>query len=307
LPLLQQLPCPNLLDLQLSACSVQLEAADGFPGVVQGCSKLTRLKLDCIVDGFPQDGVLDSLSSLVHLLHFHVEPTNAPTAGLSSATLPRLQHLTYLQTERLSVENLLQLSCLTNLQVLHVLGAGEIAGDIVVGPSSVPGLMFPGSLRMLGLYSKFEAAVLSLVPTGLQQLLIGRGVEGPGSFLSCVAPLQHLTMLALADGEGLLLPPAGPVYSALTTSSKLVTLDLFGVDLPLASWPHIFSATRRLQHLTSLGLRLVVDEFGEPTRMGAAELSCLVSCCPSLSVVGTLCLQPGRHMSELHSLDRYAH
>ena len=312
-PPLQQLPCPNLLDLQLASCSVQLGAADGFPGVVQGCSKLTRLELECIIIDLPQDGVLDSLSSLVHLQHFHVEPTNAPTAGLSSATLPRLQHLTYLQTERLSVENLLQLSCLTNLQALHVLGAGEIASDIVVGPSRVPCLVFPSSLQVLTIKQSCESAVFSLVPTGLQKLEVICHVDGPadgpGSFLSGIARLQRLTELVIKECEGLALAPAGPTYSALTASSNLVALDLIGVVLPLVTWPHILSATRRLQHLTSLWLQPVVDEFGKPTPMGAAELSCLVSCCPSLCDVTSPSRHSGPaawahwlHVSELHKL-----
>jgi hypothetical protein len=70
-PLLQ-LPCPNLRELQLFLCSVQLgPTADGEPGVVDDCTKLTRLELNChMMDG----PVIDGLSRLVHLQHLHVHP-----------------------------------------------------------------------------------------------------------------------------------------------------------------------------------------------------------------------------------------
>jgi hypothetical protein len=55
-----QLPCPNLLELVLGrGCSVQLgPAADGYAGVIQGCTKLTRLEVRAnILDA--EGGVLD--------------------------------------------------------------------------------------------------------------------------------------------------------------------------------------------------------------------------------------------------------
>mgnify|MGYP001807812402 CR=1 FL=1 len=53
---MQQMPCPNLLDLKLnrgcaelglapSYCRMQLGSADDQPCVIQGCTKLTRLEL----------------------------------------------------------------------------------------------------------------------------------------------------------------------------------------------------------------------------------------------------------------------
>ena len=49
---IQQLACPNLLHITLWQCSVQLgPAADGHPGVIQSCTKLTHLDLSCnIID-----------------------------------------------------------------------------------------------------------------------------------------------------------------------------------------------------------------------------------------------------------------
>jgi hypothetical protein len=66
----QQLPCPNLQQLVLDGCSVQLGAtADGSPGVLQGCRKLTCLELwRCEITDAAAGAVLDgSLSSLVDL------------------------------------------------------------------------------------------------------------------------------------------------------------------------------------------------------------------------------------------------
>jgi hypothetical protein len=47
-PWLKQLPCQNLRELKVSSpCSVQLGPTKGYPGVVEGCPKLTRLELQC--------------------------------------------------------------------------------------------------------------------------------------------------------------------------------------------------------------------------------------------------------------------
>jgi hypothetical protein len=69
--LIRQLPCQHLLELKLLECDIQLGAADGFPGVIEGCSKLTRLELECNILDAPERAVMDGLSSLVHLQHFN--------------------------------------------------------------------------------------------------------------------------------------------------------------------------------------------------------------------------------------------
>lgn len=117
--------------------------------------------------------------------------------GLSHDTLPRMQHLTSLDLHELSVENLLQLGALTGLRELHL----TAARDIAVGPSSVPGLVFPALLQKLMLASPIEAGVFPLIPAELRHLNISSAVqgpaEGPDSFLSCMARMQHLTRLEL--------------------------------------------------------------------------------------------------------------
>jgi hypothetical protein len=244
---LRQLPCHDLLDLAVTFSGVQLGAADGFSGVIPGCTKLVQLALKCDFIDVPEGGEVDSLSSLMHLESLHLVPTNVQhMGGLSSATLPRLQHLTYLKVDSLSVENLLQLGGLISLQELHLV----VAGDTVIGPSSVPGLVFPTSLQKLELGSSVEAGILSLVPTRLQELqLVGEiegPAEGPGSLLSCMPRLQHLTRLNVRGHCAW--APLGPIYSALTASSNLMHLELSRTLCPGGIGPFVFPAGRQLRH-----------------------------------------------------------
>ena len=312
--LLQQLPCPNLQELSLKGGGVQLgPTLDGQPGVVQGCSKLTRLKLRCqVVDALAGVVVdcLSSLSSLVHLQHLEVgeslligrgyQPARVLKGWLSVSTLPQLTHLTYLNVMGLSAENLAQLGGLTNLQEL-VLPAAADGGHTILGPSSAPGLAFPASLVSLGL-SDIDVGVLSLVPAGLRDLSVGGRVEGPAegprSMFSHIAGLQQLTQLDMYLENW---PPVGPAYSALTASSNLQSLTLSQPSLPAGVWPHVFPATRKLLHLTHLWFgNHEVHEM--PSAFGAADLSCLVSCCPKLCQLHTIFVQHGLHVSELHKL-----
>ena len=308
--------CPNLLELKLSKCDVQLGEADGFQGVVQVCTNLTRLELECNLRATPEGAVIDGLSSLVHLQHLEVVPgafsahfANTQrydryiVAGLSGATLPRLQHLTFLKVNELSTENLLQLSTLTSLQELH-LATGWFGDN-----SDVPALALPASLNTLVLFSQahVEARLLSFLPPGLQDLRIDGEVdgsdEGPGSFLSFVAGLQHLTRLSLQYGNIVDWPFAGPAYSALTVSSKLVVLEMYDAYFPENIWQHVFAPMQKLPHLTSLVLWGSNDcEPEAPPPWYASDLCSIVRCCPNLCVIETNRLQPGLHVSELHKL-----
>jgi hypothetical protein len=131
--------------------------------------------------------------------------------------------------------------------------------------------------------------------------------EGPGSFLSCMAAmsskLQHLTRLEVS-AYGWQWPPAGPAYSALTANSMLVELNVLASELPPGIWPYVFPSTQKLAHLTSLELRdsELLGSFDESPRWGAADLSSLASCCPSLCAIDILSLHPGPHVSELRKL-----
>jgi hypothetical protein len=300
---LQQLPCPNLLELWLDG-DVQLGPADGYPGVIQGCTKLTRLEMQLWDNIDAPNGVVlhGSLSSLVHLQHLAVRHFSG-SCSLSVDTLPRLQHLTYLDVHGISIGNLSQLAGLTRLQELRLVADSSIA----VGPSSVPGLELPASLTKLKLLSPVEAGILSVVPTGLRYLQLSCDVEGTadseglGAFLSYMANLQHLTQLDFSINE-LQLPPAGPAYSTLTATSNLVHLRLELTQLPPGIWPFLFPITHKLPHLTCLDLD--VGYAGDYVGLcwGAADLASLVSCCPGLCVISSLALQPGLHVSELQKL-----
>lgn len=303
-PLLQ-LPCPNLLELELWNGRVQLRAAaGGVPGLIQCCTKLTSLELSGIFADLPDGGVIDCLSSLVHLQHLYVEDDNRYIC-LSGAALPRLSHLTNLSVHGLSTGNLLQLGGLSKLQDLTLVSFR----DFVISPSSVPGLAFPASLDELLIMSPLEAALLSEVPTRLQSLFVDRcevhgPAEGPSSLLSCMAGLQHLTWLGLDPSNAINWPPPGPAYSALMASSHLHTVWLKNTRCPHGIWPYVFPATRKLPHLTSLVLEDTIGLGGALLGpfWGAADISCLVSCCPNLASIETMYLQPGLHVSELYKL-----
>jgi hypothetical protein len=305
---LRQLPCPDLLELEIEFSSVQLQAADGYPGVIQGCTNLTRLELTFTGIDAPQEGVLDSLSSLVHLQRLKVM-TRPAVVGLSLATLPRLQQLTCLLVKSLRMENLSQLGTLTSLQELYLVGDLDAVGA-AVGPRSVPGLVFPASLTKLEVFERFEAALLSLLPEGLQSLKVSElGVmefddlaEGHGSFLSSMAHLQHLTSLSLLPGNRIHWPPVGPAYSALTASSSLVQLVLCHTGMPDGVWLHMFPAACKLPFLTSLELKHA--KTASPTQapyFDDADFLRLVSCCPNLCEVGSLALKVEPHFSGVHN------
>jgi hypothetical protein len=309
-----QLPCPNLQELKLHFCSVQLgPTADGQPGVVQSCTKLTRLDLWChIMD----DPMLDSLSQLVHLQYLHILPRrpgplvngagheSCTIEGLSAATLPCLQQLTFLGVNNLAVENLAQLSALTGLQFLTF----GVSGGITIGPNT--GLALPPSLGVLEVQSAVEIGVLPLLPTELRGLLLGCVVQGPTGgpdlFFSGVLRLPHLAKIRLTCSEEFVWPAAAPAYSALTANNSLFSLDVGG-NLPQGSLSYLFPAECRLSHLTYLrfGNAMDLDDddlIAPPPIWSAADLSRLVSCCPNLRSFIDVSMQHGGHASVLSEL-----
>jgi hypothetical protein len=320
LVLVNPLPCPNLQNLHMFECNVQLgPGADGTAGIIHGCTKLTCLELrSTMVDtSTPEGAVIDSLSSLVHLQHLSVEPDwalleseEAILKGLSTATLPSLPHLTYLRVENLSVENLLQLGALTGLQELCL----TVETGMPVSPTTCPGLVLPASLTGLELMLSVQGSILSVVPTGLQDLFMECDLqgpaEGPDSLLSCMARLQHLTKLKLNFVNNVEWPLAGPAYSALTASSRLAHLVIHELDLPAGVWQHVFPASHKLLHLTHLspGWKFPASLARNlPLAWSAADVSSLVSCCPNLCSLVDILLQHGPHVSELHKLSALTH
>jgi hypothetical protein len=300
---LLQLPCPNLLELVLNDCnSVQLgpTAVYGTSGVIQGCTKLTRLEV-CGGLIFDEGAVVDCLSNLVHLQHLVLRAGNP--AWLCSATLHGMQHLTHLNVHSLPADNLLQLGALTKLQQLHL----RAVGGTLVGPSRVPNVALPVSLTKLVLVSPIKAGLLLSIPAGLQHLGIADVSEGPDEgpplFLPGMSRLQHLTCLRV-DGRDMDWPPVGPAYSALAASSKLVDFSMRDADLPQGTWAALFCAERKLPHLTYLNL--YNDVYGDDYVVGlawnASDVRSLVSCCPNLRAIASVSLQHGLHVSVLHKL-----
>jgi hypothetical protein len=201
----------------------------------------------------------------------------------------------------LSQENLLQLQTLSSLRVLHLWTADNVG---TVGPDSVPGLMLPASLKALFLLSPVQAALMSFVPTTLRSLTITCDVrgpaQGPGSFLSSLDRMLQLTSLFLERGSSFSWPPPGPAYSALTASSRLVRLQLCNVDPGVAGaiWSYVFPSGRKRRRLQWFRHLLPTGN----TMWSEAELRRLITCCPKLSDLGVLWLQPGVHASQLRKL-----
>lgn len=166
--LLQQLPCPNLLELSLEDCTVQLGPAADQPGMVLGCRKLTRLELRCQIVHTPPIVKISILYFLPHLKELVIDLPKRQSFTLSQGAIPRLLCLTSLTVSSMAVENLSQLQLLTNLQELFF----SACSSDPVGPSNLPSL--PASLTKLMLLSPIEDGVLSLLPTGLQDLNIAR-------------------------------------------------------------------------------------------------------------------------------------
>jgi hypothetical protein len=251
--------------------------------------------------------VLDSSAALSKLVHLQELMVGSMIGGLSADTLPSMEHLVSLSVHSLSIENLLQLGALTCLQELTMCVDPDTT---VVGPSSVPGLVFPTSLTSLKfMLSPVEASILSLVPARLQELRLECDVkgpaEGPGSFLSCVGDLQHLTRLEFFPCPAFAMPPPCPAYSYLTASSSLARFELhaYAYDFPAGLWPHIFPAGRKLTGLHTLVWgpedrdAFVVDL---PSAWSASDLSFLVSCC--LRQALGIYPQHGLHVCELQKL-----
>jgi hypothetical protein len=111
------------------------------PGVIHGCSKLTRLELECNFSDVPQDTpVLDCLSSLVDLQHLVVSPADRNTTALAGSSLPPFPTLTTLTARCMDVgffDNLAHSSSLLELSALHS------PDGIIVGPVGMPVLQLP--------------------------------------------------------------------------------------------------------------------------------------------------------------------
>lgn len=74
---------------------------------------------------------------------------------------------------------------------------------------------------------------------------------------------------------------------------------------PAGIWPHVFPASHRLPHLTSLMIEKfwgAEPDFTPPWAWGAADVAALVACCPNLQQIPATCVRLGGHVSALRVL-----
>jgi hypothetical protein len=97
--------------------------------------------------------------------------------------------------------------------------------------------------------------------------------------LHSLQQLKHLnlrgTVREVREGT-----PAAAAFAGLTASSKLQHLNISCCTLPAGAWQHIFSAGRRLSHLTALDISGTLNPFGKLSP--PPDSNQLVRCCPSL-------------------------
>lgn len=130
--------------------------------------------------------------------------------------------------------------------------------------------------------------------------------EGPGSFLSGMARLQHLMHLDLGSSRPISLPPPGPAYSALTASSTLIEFKMYAGLLPEGVWPFMFQCRTSCRTSLPSICMMYDDNFGGDTVLAsawrAADVCSVVGCCPNLRELPQTCMQHGQHVSDLRYL-----
>jgi hypothetical protein len=126
--LIEQLPCPNLLDFGFQGDGWQLLPAGGTPHLLCACKSLTRLSLytnDEVPGMLPSLSVLTDLRQLRSLEVVTYSSDDAQPAELEDSldgdVLAQLPHLTKLQLAgEVRITTLRHISCLTALQELQV-------------------------------------------------------------------------------------------------------------------------------------------------------------------------------------------
>lgn len=290
------LPCPNLLVLQLYGCHVDMD------GILDQCTFLTRLNLyDCTFTG-DLCSVLASLTALVDLRLQYC------TTASSLEQLPPLSKLTCLHIARSDIDLTGEQTfpAMPNLQSLSL-----IKDDDSITTEALAGLVALTSLTELSLDSKCVTpraqlgqltwlislrleqahvdpdALSSLVLlTQLHLLWVQLLGAGAPALLSSLAHLQDLQDLQLCQlyCEW---PPASPAYAALTASSRLQSLQLLHCDLPAGVWQHVFWAGQQLPALWNLGVDWKpYDEQGHiqhpAAAMCSADIEHMVNASPNL-------------------------
>lgn len=84
-------------------------------------------------------------------------------------------------------------------------------------------------------------------------------LDDAAALLAALAELQQLTFILIMDpAHGW--PAAGPAYAAITASSKLQQLMLYGCQPPAGIWPHVFAPGKQLQELLLVALWIADDQ-----------------------------------------------
>jgi len=304
---LTQLPCPNLRHLKLTFMTMQLGASSTQPGVLHSCMGLTKLHLiACVHAG--QNG-LAPLSALVSLQHLelHISNNNRARGQMPSTVLQHLQGLTYLALRDhtaplLTTRSLEHISCLVNLQELH------IDSKVLLSPSTTPGISRLTALTALSMERGQLDPVCLQDCTQLQELVLtavtitsAAGADGAAqqaALHNLVGRLQQLQSLRLCELQ-YDWHVAAAAYSSLTTSSKLQRLFLTVGDLPPGIWRHVFPPDRQLPALQEFVVRFnswIATEPPPPAALTTDDISCLVSCCPGLRNVD-IDVQPGSQLA----------
>lgn len=148
---LWQLPCSNLKELEIEFCTVQLDPIQlasysySYPGILQSCSGLTRLKLDfCKLLLSFDSSTLAAVPELRHLQLTWLSSAGAakdPDIMLPDRLLVHLTKLTYLRLDTIHGEELQgcaqHLSSLADLALLNLKATYT---KVVWSPSTTPGL-----------------------------------------------------------------------------------------------------------------------------------------------------------------------
>jgi hypothetical protein len=232
-----QLPCPNLLELELALVAVQLGPTSTHPGVLHTCTQLTKLRLRaCPITDWPTGlAALSAAPQLQDLQLADIQPPAGAAAAvldsdqysLFSSVLQDLQGLKSLQlTDQqcwyLSADTLQHLSSLTNLQESRV-----TSDDVEFSSSTTPGISALTALTRIDLHEmSLDLAVLQHT-TQLQHLSLSDvfihntdDPDDPTALLTYIGRLQQLQELWLYTFE-YEWPAASAAYANLTASSNL--------------------------------------------------------------------------------------
>lgn len=252
LPEWTQLPCPHLQSLKVAGTGCKLHLS-----LLHARTALTRLDLEaCRLVG--DGGVPPVLSHLTAVGGVQdltlaglsqINPVSSWVTFPSEVVLPSLTHLTRLNLSRVVIEDVHQISVLSNLHTLVVVAPVLASGQLKLGPTIAPGFVLPNTLQSISLAS-FVALDPTVLTVSLSRLsLSGTTIEGHGGMSNGVALLSaisHLTMLEALELRNVDVewPSASSAYAALTASSKLRSLVVHCYTLPVDAWRHVFPQGR---------------------------------------------------------------